>query len=297
MKKFSVFLSVLIFLTSASFAQSSAQEVALDFPNFSEINSNIKEGTKKHFENTKVRLKNAKNAVQEKGSELKDKGAQKIEQTKENINTAILKTGKPTDQNLSELSRKQKKEVLSNYQYKGYYGTLPNIEREFEYLKQGNKKTSLDGKYKDTLIDEMNLQKSPLQDDLFLDVILKKEKDTKYTKDVLRFIPIFEKFKTCISENCSIQKFNANVNVIDLYARRLEKDYGYAPESASESYYLIRNVAYLSKLQGNLKYEANFYSKYMPLQGSIYSKENIEKKDMELLLELDKTIFALRQIQ
>ncbi len=295
MKNFTVILSILIFFFNMQI--SSAEEVALDLPNFSEINANFKEGAKKHFENTKVRFKNAKNTVQEKSTELKDKSAQKLEQAKENVNTAILKTGKPTDQNLSSMSRKQKKETLSSYQNKGYYGTLPNIEREFEYLKQENKKTSLDGKYKDTLIDEMNLQKSPLQDDLFLDVILKKEKDTKYTKDVLRFIPIFEKFRTCISENCNIQKFNANVNLIDLYARRLEKDYGYSPESASESYYLIRNVAYLSKLQGNLKYEANFYSKYMPLQGSIYSKENIEKKDMELLLELDKTIFALRQIQ
>ena len=209
----------------------------------------------------------------------------------------ILKTGKPTDQNLQNLSRKQKNAILSKYQNQGYYGTLPNIEREFDYLKQHNKTTALDGKYKDTLIDEMNLQKSPLQDDLFLDVILKKGKDTKYTKAVLSFIPMFERFRTCISENCNIQKFNANVNLIDLSARKLEKDFGYSPESSSESYYLIRNIAYLSKLQGNLKYEANFYSKYMPLQGSIYSKENIEKKDMELILELDKTIFALRQLQ
>ena len=43
-------------------------------------------------------------------------------------------------------------------------------------------------------------------------------------------------------------------------------------------FYLIRNIAYLSKLQGNLKYEANFYSKYMPLTGTIYSKEEIAKR-------------------
>lgn len=211
-------------------------------------------------------------------------------------NAAILKAGKPTDQNPLDLSEKKREKLVLKYQNQGYYGTLPNIEREFDYLKQENKKTSLDEKYKDTLIDEMNLQKSPIQDDLFLDVILKKEKETKYTKDVLRFIPIFERFKTCISERCDIQKFNANVNLIDLYARRLEKDHGYTPESSSESFYLIRNIAYLSKLQGNLKYEANFYSKYMPLQNSVYSKENIEKKDAELISELDKIIFVLKQL-
>ena len=295
MKRFSI---ILVFLMFISYARASyAEEMALDFPDFQKINSSIKEGSKKHFNNAKTHFKNAKETIQTKSVQIKDKGAEKLEQAKENVNTAILKTGKPTDQNLQNLSRKQKNAILSKYQNQGYYGTLPNIEREFDYLKQHNKTTALDGKYKDTLIDEMNLQKSPLQDDLFLDVILKKGKDTKYTKAVLSFIPMFERFRTCISENCNIQKFNANVNLIDLSARKLEKDFGYSPESSSESYYLIRNIAYLSKLQGNLKYEANFYSKYMPLQGSIYSKENIEKKDMELILELDKTIFALRQLQ
>ncbi len=35
----------------------------------------------------------------------------------------------------------------------------------------------------------------------------------------------------------------------------------------------------------------------MPLTGTVYSKENIEKKDYELLLELDKTIFTLEQLK
>ena len=48
-------------------------------------------------------------------------------------------------------------------------------------------------------------------------------------------------------------------------------------DSQNEGFYLIQNLAYLAKLQGNLKYEANFYSKYMPLTGTVYSKENIEK--------------------
>lgn len=274
MKKiFALSFTVFFLSTQLSFAEG----LNIDVPDFNP--SQIKE-------NSKAKIQS-----------IKEKSSARLKKTKEDINTAILKTGKPTDQNPSNLSKKQKKELVSKYQNQGYYGTLPNIEREFDYLKQKNKKTSLDGKYKDTLIDEMNLQKSPIQDDLFLDVILKKEKETKYMKDVLRFIPIFERFKTCISEQCDIQKFNANVNLIDLYTRRLEKDHGFTPESASESFYLIRNIAYLSKLQGNLKYEANYYSKYMPLQGSIYSKENIEKKDMELLLELDKTIFALQQLQ
>lgn len=251
------------------------ESMTIDVPDFQEF-AGTKENTGKYLDNTKKSLK----------------------KIKQNINDTVLKkTGTPTSQSLRGLSKKEKEALLSKSQGNGYYGTLPDIEREFEYIKQISRKTNLQTKYKDTLIDEMNLKKSPLDDELFLDVILKKEKDTKYTKDVLRILPVLEKFKACINENCDLQKFNANVNLVDLYSRRLEKDYADTKDAFSESFYLIRNVSYLAKLQGNLKYEANFYSKYMPLTGTIYSKENILQKDHELLEELNKTIFTLQQLK
>lgn len=251
------------------------ESMTIDVPDFQEF-AGTKENTGKYLDNTKKSLK----------------------KIKQNINDTVLKkTGTPTSQSLRGLSKKEKEALLSKSQGNGYYGTLPDIEREFEYIKQISRKTNLQTKYKDTLIDEMNLKKSPLDDELFLDVILKKEKDTKYTKDVLRILPVLEKFKACINENCDLQKFNANVNLVDLYSRRLEKDYADTKDAFSESFYLIRNVSYLAKLQGNLKYEANFYSKYMPLTGTIYSKENILQKDYELLEELNKTIFTLQQLK
>ncbi len=251
------------------------ESMTIDVPDFQEF-AGTKENTGKYLDNTKKSLK----------------------KIKQNINDTVLKkTGTPTSQSLRGLSKKEKEALLSKSQGNGYYGTLPDIEREFEYIKQISRKTNLQTKYKDTLIDEMNLKKSPLDDELFLDVILKKEKDTKYTKDVLRILPVLEKFKACINENCDLQKFNANVNLVDLYSRRLEKDYADTKDAFSESFYLIRNVSYLAKLQGNLKYEANFYSKYMLLTGTIYSKENILQKDHELLEELNKTIFTLQQLK
>lgn len=220
----------------------------------------------------------------------------KFQTIKKKIDDKILKTtGNPTTKSLTGLSKKERDEILSKTGA-GYYGTLPKIEREFEYIKQTSKKTSLENKYKDTLIDEMNLQKTP-DDDLFLDVILKKEKATAYTKDILRFIPLLERFKACIEKNCDIQRFNANVSTLDLYARRLEKDHLNTPDSMSETYFLIQNVSYLAKLQGNLKFEANYYTQYMPLTNTIYSKENIFQKDLELINEIDKTIFALNQLK
>lgn len=276
-----------LFSVNISFAQ---EELSLDMPDFS--------GLKKTTED--ILNKGKKKAIY-----LKNKGVQQLNNAKEKVDTAkektgnkiLSKTGTPTDGAPRGLTKKEREELILKYQDKGYYGTLPNIEREFNYIKQKSKKTNFGVKYKDSIIEEENLQKAPLDDELFLDVILKKEKDTKFTKDVLKMIPLLNNFKNCIENNCDIQKFNANVNVIDLYTRRLEKDYGSTMDSQSEGFYLIQNLAYLAKLQGNLKYEANFYSKYMPLNGTIYSKENVEKKDYELLIELDKTIFTLEQLK
>ncbi len=283
------FLCILFYFLFSTNICAAQEELSLDMPDFSQIKNSTKEILNKGKQKA-IKLK-------DKGAETFDAAKEKVDNAKEKTGNKILsKTGKPTGSVPKGLTRKEREELILKYQDKGYYGTLPNIEREFSYIKQKSKKTNFGSKYKDTLLEE-NLKQAPLDDELFLDVILKKGKDTKFTKDVLRMIPLLNNFKNCIENNCDIQKFNANVNVIDLYTRRLEKDYGSTMDSQNEGFYLIQNLAYLAKLQGNLKYEANFYSKYMPLTGTVYSKENIEKKDYELLLELNKTIFTLEQLK
>ena len=224
-----LFILSFLLCLQVAFADASAPAdgIELDMPSFSDIKENTIENTK-----------NLKDNIKEKLIKGKEQGKEKIIKAKENAQNAILKAGgKPTDESLSKLTKKEKQDLLLKYQDKGYYGTLPNIEREFDYIKQISRKTNLSDKYKDTLIDEMNLKKTP-DNDLFLDVILKKEKDSKYTKDALRMIPILEKFRGCIMEFCGIQKFNANVNLVDLYTRRLEKDYGNTNDATSQSFYM-----------------------------------------------------------
>jgi len=156
-------------------------------PDFSQIKNSTKEILNKGKQKA-IKLK-------DKGAETFDAAKEKVDNAKEKTGNKILsKTGKPTGSVPKGLTRKEREELILKYQDKGYYGTLPNIEREFDYIKQISRKTNLSDKYKDTLIDEMNLKKTH-DNDLFLDVILKKEKDSKYTKDALRMIPILEKFR------------------------------------------------------------------------------------------------------
>ena len=83
---------------------------------------------------------------------------------------------------------------------------------------------------------------------------------------------------------------------MDLHARRIEKLYKDTPDGMSPSYWQLLDLSYKAKVLGNLKFDANYYSKFSPVMGTKYDPENILKEDMKLLSDLDKTIFTIRQL-
>lgn len=177
----------------------------------------------------------------------------------------------------------------------GYSGTLPNVESEFEYRKPKNSSPSLNGADIENFGPE-DFQNSRIDDPLFLDAILNKGKPSQFTVDMITVMRFLEGFRKVIQNHDDIQKFNANVNYLDLYARKIEKLYGDKPESMTPSYWFLQDLAYKAKVLGNLKYDANYYSKFSPIQGTQYDPENILKEDNKLLIDLDKTVFAIRQL-
>ena len=179
---------------------------------------------------------------------------------------------------------------------KGYYGKLPDINTDFEYKRDTND-TTPKRQYSEQDLKDGLLLDAPLNDPLFLDVIIKKEKTSDYVNDIVKIKETLERLRQCISDNASIQFFNANVNVLDLQTANLEKKYGFSAYAQSNSFYAIRHVNYSAKVLGNLKYDANFYSRYMPLQDSVYSPNNIKIKSAALLEEIDKTIFEIGNAQ
>ena len=191
---------------------------------------------------------------------------------------------------------KFKKEKKSNPEEQtGYYGTLPNISRDFAYKKQvANTTSEIDAKIptKEEL-DNENLKPAPFDDALFLDVIVKKEKNSQYVNDIQKTKFALNNLKKCIEEQGDIQRFNACVNVIDLYVQNLKTKYKDKSESLKESYIDILSTNYYAKLLGNLMYDANYYSRYIPTNQGKYSKENIANEQKELLAKINKTIFLI----
>lgn len=177
----------------------------------------------------------------------------------------------------------------------GYYGILPNIDREFKYKRDINPKaieektTTIEDIYKD------DLKPAPVDDALFLDVIVKKEKPSMYINDIQRTKKAIIGLKNCIEDDGDIQRFNASVNLIDLYVKNLRNKYQNTSDSFRQSYKYILNLNYQAKVLGNLKYDANYYARYVPTNQGQYSKGNIALQEQKLLININKTLFEIAQ--
>ncbi len=177
----------------------------------------------------------------------------------------------------------------------GYYGTLPDIKSDFAYKKQaGPSSKEIDIKVpNEDELNEENFKPAPFDDDLFLDMVIKKEPDSEYVNDIQKTKYALTNLKKCIEEEGNIQRFNASVNMVDLYAQSLKKKYENKSESLKESYIDVLNTNYHAKLLGNLKYDANYYSRLIPTTEGKYSKDNITLEEEKLLQKINRTLFLL----
>lgn len=236
----------------------------------------------------------------EEAKNPKPKYEQKVDDIKEKIKEEKEKKQEKKGF-FSKFKKQDKKFNYSTNKYEeipqGYYGQLPNIEADFGYKKQYSKTTAQD----DILVpdavekNEENFKKAPFDDALFLDVIVKEEKSSTYVNDLQRVKYALNNLKNCIEQKGDIQRFNACVNLVDLYTKNLKIKYQNKPESHKESYMQILASNYYAKELGNLKYDAGYYSKYIPVNNGKYSSQNIDLKEKNLLNKVNKTIFLINQ--
>jgi len=224
-------------------------------------------------------------------SSNKTKETQKVENNeKQNGLSKIFKSNKPKKQKRYN-SLTNKTETVPQ----GYYGSLPNIEQDFQYKKAKPPQTSsdVDAYIPQEMPNDNEFKEAPTKDSLFLDVIVKKEKASNYLNDIQKTKFALNNLKKCIEENGDIQRFNGCVNVIDLYCQNLKTKYQNKSDSLKESYMDILNTNYYAKVLGNLLYDANYYAQYTPTNTGKYSKENIENQKQDLLKRINKTLFLI----
>ncbi|MCD7878485.1 MAG: hypothetical protein LUG16_00965 [Candidatus Gastranaerophilales bacterium] len=183
----------------------------------------------------------------------------------------------------------------------GYMGTLPDIESEFVHLKkQTSEKAS--APYSVEELDkqsESKLKPIPRKNDDYVDIIIKKDKTTNYINDINSVILVLEKLRKCLNTNQDIQKFNAIVsNLIDNieYIRIEYKD---KQESNYLSYGRLIQLSALARETATFRMKSLTTQPYLPYTSSdnIYTKENLDAKLENLLVNVNETIFILKNLE
>lgn len=274
----------------------------------SEFNvNNIQNNANQDFSDLEKKIQENYDALQKrldeaklKSEEAKTPQAQNIKQEPKQIVQMNLPPEKEKKENFfSSLFKKKKKK---HDPPRGYYGTLPDISRDFRYEKPSST-VKREQDYRIPTLDELNseidkekLKSAPVQDALFVDNILKKQDtSSEFLKDIQKTKFALSNLKKCIEENGDIQRFNACVNIIDLQVANLEEKYKDRSDALKESYRDILRVNYQSKILGNLLYDSNYYAQYIPTSQGKYSAENINSEKQKLLIKLNKTIFLINQ--
>lgn len=183
----------------------------------------------------------------------------------------------------------------------GYVGTLPDVESEFSYLrKEHSEKAS--APYSVEELDKQNeqqLKPIPRDNDNYVDIIVKKDKNSNYINDVNNVIVILEKLRRCLNTDQSIQMFNAIVsNLID-NVEYIRTEYKEKPESNYLSYNKLIEISSKARSAANFRTQGLASAQYIPYTSTdnVYTKEALEQKLENLLNDVNDTIFILKNLE
>ena len=178
----------------------------------------------------------------------------------------------------------------------GYKGSLPDINGQFEYVRNTPQKTKPVFNTSGVNNPNPRYKKIPRENPQYIDIILKKDKTSPYINDLNDVILILEKMQKCIDTNGSVQKFNAIASSIIDHADFMAEKYAQRPERYYISFSKLQDIAAQARSIATLRCESQVYIKYLTYQGEgqVYSKDSINRQ-IELFREqLNITIRILK---
>ena len=187
------------------------------------------------------------------------------------------------------------KALEAELQGKGYAGTLPVIENQFQ--KKEDKISKPIFETQKGFNDPSELKPVPRSNPAYIDIITKQDKVSAYVTDANEIIPLLEKLADSIEEEDNLQLFITRANVVTMNLDHLQKKYEGEPESYYDSFRKLMEINQYAKTVSQLRREAVTYQRYLAYQasGSIYNPENINRQLQYLLEEINNAIIMLKQ--
>ena len=180
---------------------------------------------------------------------------------------------------------------------KGYVGTLPDLTRDYVPQEKPEDKIEVISTPSKDFNSAGEIKPVPDDNPTFVNIILKPDKTSKYTNDLMEFIPLLENIFDLIEEGKSVQYFNAKVFYFNKSVEYFRDKYANKPESEYLTYKRLMELNIHTRTIALLRAEAEKYNPYLAYgsEGYIYNPNNIEEQLGYLKTEIEQTILLIRE--
>ncbi len=189
----------------------------------------------------------------------------------------------------------KKKGKAANLEKAGYAGTLPNLEERFQNSIEKELQPAFE--YQDGFNDPNEIKPIPRNNPAFVNIIMKKDKTSKYINDLNELISIIEKLQTSIENKDNIQKFNAKAYFLKENVEYFRDKYKNKSEQSFISYKKVMQLNTHVQAVSQLRIESETYSPYITAEesGNAFSRNNIDNQLDYLLDDIKKTLVMLKE--
>jgi len=179
----------------------------------------------------------------------------------------------------------------------GYVGKLPDLTTEHKPSEPNVSPPIFDKAYDFNSADK--IKPTPMDDPVFVNIILKKDKTSEFYNDVQEFIDMLEKISDSIESHEDVQRFASRVYYLNVNTDYLCEKYENKPESSYSAFKQIVKISNNAKEVSKLRSDAEKYKKYLAYTdtGAEYSKNNIEMELFNLKNAIERTISILKNVQ
>lgn len=176
----------------------------------------------------------------------------------------------------------------------GYVGTLPDLEEG--YRKSEPEEAAPSFEYQNGFNDPNQIKPAPRNNPAFINIIMKKDKTSRYINDLNYIISIIENLQTAVENKDNVQKFNAQSYFLKENVEYFRDKY---KNKAEESYISFKKLMLLNthvQAIAQLRLESEVYSPYVTAEGSgnMFTQNNINNQLDYLLAEIKETLVVLK---
>jgi len=193
----------------------------------------------------------------------------------------------------SVYAKKQQKVIVP--EGSGYLGTLPNLEERFK--KSSDEESIPSFEYEDGFNDPSKIKPIPRDNPSFVNIIMKKDKTSRYVNDLNEIINILEDVQTSIEDKDNIQKFNAKSYYLKENVEYFRDKYKDKAEASYVSFKKLMQVNTHVQAVSQLRVESEIYNPYITADGSgnAFTQNNINNQLNYLLEDVKKTLVILKE--